>query len=114
MMKMYKVNIFEVQKTKEGVSISPAGYSMRANRFTDKGSVVFLYYPPGTKNQLHSHTDIETVYYVVQGAGQITIGEEIFHAKKGDVFFTPLNTNHQVVSQGEETLIILEVTYKQA
>jgi len=109
---MEKLNIFEVGETKEGVSTTPAGFSIRVNKFTEKGNVVFLYYPPGTKNELHSHDDIETVYYIVQGEGKVTIGDETEHVKKGDVLFTPLKTKHQVVITGKETLIILEVTFK--
>ncbi|MCD6325890.1 cupin domain-containing protein, partial [Candidatus Bathyarchaeota archaeon] len=102
---MEKLNIFEVGETKEGVSTTPAGFSIRVNKFTEKGNVVFLYYPPGTKNELHSHDDIETVYYIVQGEGKVTIGDETEHVKKGEVLFTPLKTKHQVVNAGKETLI---------
>jgi len=109
---MEKLNIFEVGETKDGVTATPAGFLMRVNRFTEKGNVVFLYYPPGTRNELHSHNDFETIYYIVQGEGKVTIGDETEQVKKGDVLFTPLNTNHQVVNSGKETLIILEVTFK--
>jgi len=107
-----KVNIFQVGETKEGVIVNPAGFLMRINRFTDKGNVVFLYYPPGTKNELHAHEDMETIYYIVEGEGLVTIGEEKELLKQGDVVFTPRRTKHQVVNQGKETLIIYEVTFK--
>ena len=86
---------------------------MRTNKFTDKGNVVFIYYPPGVRNELHSHEDFETVYYIVEGEGLVTIGEEKELLKKGDLVFTPRKTKHQVVNQGKETLIILEVTFRQ-
>jgi len=109
---MEKLNIFEIGETKDGVATNPAGFSARVNKFTEKGNVVFLYYPPGTRNELHSHDDLETIYYIAQGEGEITIGNETEQVKRGDVLFTPLNTQHQVVNTGKETLIILEVTFK--
>jgi mannose-6-phosphate isomerase-like protein (cupin superfamily) len=106
-----KLNIFEVEETGEGVVKTPAGFSIRINRFTEKGNVVFLYYPPGTRNELHAHDDLEAIFYIVRGEGEITIGNKTEKAKEGDILFTPLNTPHQVVNSGKETLIILEVTF---
>ncbi|RLI34341.1 hypothetical protein DRO55_06620 [Candidatus Bathyarchaeota archaeon] len=109
---MERVNIFEVGRTKEGVIENPAGFFMKVNKFTEKGNVVFIYYPPGTGNELHSHEDLETVYYIVKGKGLVTIGDETELLKEGDVVFTPRNVKHQVVNDGDEELIILEVTFK--
>jgi len=109
---MEKLNIFEVGETKDGVVANPAGFLIRVNKFTEKGNIVFLYYPPGTRNELHSHDDLETIYYIAQGEGKVTIGNETVQVREGDVLFTPLNTNHQVVNSGKETLIILEATFK--
>jgi mannose-6-phosphate isomerase-like protein (cupin superfamily) len=106
-----KANIFQVGKTKDGVITNPAGFLTCTNTFTDKGNVVFLYYPPGTRNELHSHENFETIYYIVEGESLVTIGEEKELLKKGDVVFTPRKTKHQVVNQGKETLTILEVTF---
>ena len=109
---MKKLNIFQVGETKEGTITNPAGFFLRTNIFTEKGNVVFIYYPPGTKNKLHRHEDLETIYYIVEGEGLVTIGEERELLKKGDLVFTPRKTEHQVVNQGKKQLIMLEVTFK--
>ncbi len=107
-----KINIFEVAETKEETVSNPLGFFMCANRFTERGDVVFLYYPPGTRNDLHSHDDRETIYYIAKGEGLVTVGDEKQRLSKGDVVFMPLKTTHQVVNQGKETLIILEVVFR--
>jgi len=85
---------------------------MHVNKFTERGNVVFLYYPPGSRNELHSHGDLESIYYIAGGEGLVTIGEEKMLLRAGDVVFTPRNTKHQVVNSGKEMLIIFEVAIK--
>lgn len=105
-----KANIFQIEQTKEDVLFNPAGFYTFRSRFTEKFNAVFLYYPPGIKNNLHSHEDLETIYFIANGEGWVTGGEEQELLKKGDLVYIPKNTKHQVANRGEGSLVILEVT----
>jgi mannose-6-phosphate isomerase-like protein (cupin superfamily) len=105
-----KTNILQIEQTKEGVLFNPAGFYTFRSRFTEKFNAVFLYYPPGIKNNPHSHEDLETIYFIVEGEGWVTVGEEQELLKKGDLVFIPKNTKHQVANRGKGSLALLEVT----
>src|SRR5205085_670649 len=39
---------------------------------------------PGTETHLHRHRQTEEIYYIVQGAGIMRLGEETFEVSAGD------------------------------
>ena len=54
---------------------------------------------PGFESRLHMHTKSLQVCYVVDGAGEFQLGEEVFHAKKGACVNTPPGVPHKVGSK---------------
>jgi len=83
------------------------------NKFSERENVAFLYYPEGTRNEIHSHNNLESIYYIeyilYRTGGLVTVGEEKELVKTGDTVFIPQNTKHQVVNAGKELLVIFEV-----
>lgn len=58
--------------------------------------------------QFHYHRD--EFWRVLEGAGIITIGQETLLVKKGDEFFIPRETKHQIKTTNS-SLSILEISF---
>jgi len=49
------------------------------------------------------HTNIiEHEQYVLKGRAKVTVGEEVFEAKAGDILYIPANVAHMYETLGEE------------
>jgi hypothetical protein len=57
----------------------------------------------------HKHLQHTENVVVLEGTGQMQLGEKNFEIKKGDVVFIPKNTVHAVRSTGKQPLKILSV-----
>lgn len=58
--------------------------------------------------QFHHHRD--EFWKVIEGEGTIIIGEESKTGRKGDEFFIPKETNHQIKT-GNSSVTILEISF---
>jgi mannose-6-phosphate isomerase-like protein (cupin superfamily) len=54
---------------------------------------------PGFESRLHMHTKSFQVCYVVDGAGEFQLGDQLFHAKKGACVNIPPGVPHKVGSK---------------
>ena len=54
---------------------------------------------PGFESRLHMHTKSFQVCYVVDGAGEFQLGDQVFHAKKGACVNIPPGVPHKVGSK---------------
>ncbi len=59
--------------------------------------------------KLHKHLQHSEHVVVLEGKGQMTLGNKGFEIKKGDVVFIPKNTTHAVISTGDMPLKVLSV-----
>ena len=59
--------------------------------------------------KLHKHLQHSEHVVVLEGSGQMTLGNKGFGIKKGDVIFIPKNTIHSVISTGEQPLKVLSI-----
>lgn len=59
--------------------------------------------------KLHKHLLHSEHIVVLEGKGQMTLGNKGFEIKKGDVVFIPKNTTHAVISTGDVPLKVLSV-----
>lgn len=50
----------------------------------------------------HSHGDIEQLYYILKGRGQVLIGEEKRDVQEGDVVYFPATVPHQAFNDGDD------------
>ena len=64
---------------------------------------------PGTTNEMHVHDNQEQVYFVVQGGGIITVGDEKGEVKAGDAIFLPANIPHGFVNNTEKLTVLLMI-----
>lgn len=61
---------------------------------------------PGDTNNMHSHKDAEQVYFVMQGEGEVQVGEEREKVRAGDVIFLPVNVPHGFYNTGDKVAVV--------
>ncbi|TNF36909.1 MAG: cupin domain-containing protein [Gammaproteobacteria bacterium] len=55
----------------------------------------------------HKHLVSEEIYYIIQGAGSLSIGGEILAVNAGDSILIPPGTTHNIRNDHDEDLVIL-------
>jgi mannose-6-phosphate isomerase-like protein (cupin superfamily) len=63
--------------------------------------------PPGGRTTPHYHPQTEEIYYVLEGAGRMRIGEEVRDVGPGDAIAIPPGQVHQIVNTGQTVLKFL-------
>lgn len=69
-------------------------------------NIGMMEFPPGKKLRAHHHSPQE-VYWVYQGHGELTLGDELIKVKAGTVVYIPENCIHGIKSLGPESLRFL-------
>jgi quercetin dioxygenase-like cupin family protein len=67
---------------------------------------------PGEAPPLHIHPDTEQVFYIVQGEGELRVGDEgkgSYRVKPGDVVRIPPATWHRIINDGAEDIRYISV-----
>lgn len=62
---------------------------------------------PGQYQPPHQHAGRDKFYYVIEGRGVFTIGDETQQLGVGGVAWAPANTLHAVRNTGDERLVML-------
>jgi quercetin dioxygenase-like cupin family protein len=62
---------------------------------------------PGQVQAVHTHDQQDKFYYVIEGEGQFTLGEEQHNVTARHSVWAPAGVAHGVTNTGEATLIIL-------
>jgi mannose-6-phosphate isomerase-like protein (cupin superfamily) len=65
--------------------------------------------PPGRNNERHRHAH-ESLFVVLEGEGNVLIGETRVPLKKGDVAFVPRWLFHQTTNTGDTDLVVVAIT----
>ena len=65
-----------------------------------------LCYEPGQSTPIHHHPQQDEVFYVLEGSGKITIGEEEAIINPKSLILVPAQTRHGVTA-GDSRLVIL-------
>ena len=106
---MHKVNIFDIEGTE-----FPAGRRTRVI-LGDNGAIkgelfcqgyVVIY--PGGCVPVHEHDTIES-YTILEGAGEIMVGDETEPVKKGDLIYLERNVVHELRNTGENDMHMMFV-----
>jgi mannose-6-phosphate isomerase-like protein (cupin superfamily) len=79
---------------------------------TNWAYVDHLLIPTGASEGLHRHRGVEEIYYVLNGDGQVRVGEETAEIHKGDAVPVRLNEPHSFAnnSKGDLELMIVGVS----
>jgi quercetin dioxygenase-like cupin family protein len=62
---------------------------------------------PGQSQRPHQHAGHDKFYYVIEGLGQFTVGDETQAGQPGTIVWAPADTIHSVVNTGESRLVML-------
>jgi mannose-6-phosphate isomerase-like protein (cupin superfamily) len=62
---------------------------------------------PSLSYERHEHYDHEEIYYIINGTGHISIGDEIAKFRDGDVIYIPEKTSHSITNDGNEMVEFL-------
>lgn len=65
--------------------------------------------PVGAAVGRHHHLLTEEIYYILQGRGSMTIGEEVLEVSAGDAIFIPIGKTHTLENTGDEPMRLLLV-----
>ena len=63
-------------------------------------------FEPGQRHEPHAHCDRDKTYLVLEGHGELTVGEETSAVGPGDFAFAPADVVHSVRNTGSERLIL--------
>lgn len=65
--------------------------------------------PTGARVGRHHHLETEEIYYIMQGSGQMTVGDEVREVETGDAIFIPRGHAHTLENTGPAPMVILLV-----
>jgi mannose-6-phosphate isomerase-like protein (cupin superfamily) len=104
-MRIEKLERVEAFTTKDGSEIRelagiPTGNA--ANQSLAQATV-----PPGASTEAHYHKASEEIYLFTAGSGRMTLGDEAAAVRAGDCVVIPPGTEHQLVNDGREPLVLL-------
>lgn len=95
----------EERDDKRGIEFSVERYPCTAEVLDPR--VVRI--PPGKTNNRHKHAH-ETLFYFIEGHGEILVGEKWVPVKPGDAVFSPRWAIHQTRNTGSTLLTLLAIT----
>lgn len=79
----------------------------RTNSTARNQSLAEATLPPGARTQPHVHPHTEEIYYILRGAGRMTLGAEQQEVGPGDGILIPPGTHHTIQNLAQEPLTFL-------
>jgi len=79
----------------------------RTNSAVANQSLAEATLPPGAMTAPHLHPHTEEIYYVLRGAGLMTLGAERRAVGMGDGILIPPGTSHTIQNLGQDPLVFL-------
>ncbi|MFV9503731.1 MAG: cupin domain-containing protein [Oscillochloridaceae bacterium umkhey_bin13] len=62
---------------------------------------------PGQEQHIHTHAGQDKFYFVIEGTGLFTVGDEVRELGSGWTIWAPAEVPHGVRNQGSERLVVL-------
>ncbi|MGH9658818.1 MAG: cupin domain-containing protein [Bryobacteraceae bacterium] len=66
-------------------------------------------FEPGQQHQAHVHADQDKLYFVLEGAGEASVGAERSAVGPGDLVLAPAGVSHSLRNPGPGRLVVLVV-----
>jgi len=66
-------------------------------------------FEPGQEHALHAHAGQDKLYVVLEGSGEVQVGEERQRLVAGDAAFAAAGVPHAIRNPGPERLVVLAV-----
>ncbi len=62
---------------------------------------------PGQTQSVHAHEGADKFYFVLEGSGSFSVGDDERHAEAGTIITAPAGIKHGVTNSGNERLSLL-------
>lgn len=100
-------NILNVKRVREEISFSEE--KMKKNSLFDSPHLFYDAYCllPGQSQKVHAHDGSDKIYYVLQGIGSFTIGDEEEDLGEGHAVIASAGVTHGVRNETQENLVLL-------
>lgn len=66
-------------------------------------------FQPGQKHKLHTHDGQDKLYLVLEGCGEVTVGERTDRVEPGDLVLAEEGVPHAMENPGSVNLVVLTV-----
>ena len=66
-------------------------------------------FEPGQEHALHAHEGQEKLYVVLEGVGEVRVGDETESLEAGDAAFAPSGVVHSIRNPGPGRLVVMVV-----
>ena len=76
----------------------------------EKVTVKIITVRPHSKLSLQYHRNRDEFWRVIEGKGEVVLGEKTLKAERNDEFFIPKETEHRMMTQ-DKTLEIMEISF---
>lgn len=106
-MKIVNLRSAAVIRTRHGSEIRPL--VDRTTSSITRCSVAEELLPPGAAVTRHFHETTEEVYYVLEGDGEMTVGDETSPVGPGDAIYIPVGSVHTLRNVGPTPMRIVLV-----
>jgi quercetin dioxygenase-like cupin family protein len=93
----------------EHAELSPNKMAKIALATTRRAQLDLYCVGPGQSQAVHAHADQDKIYYVIEGAGQFTLGAREERLDAGDALVAPSGAPHGLVNDGDRPLLVLVV-----
>lgn len=67
----------------------------------------FACFEPGQKGVLHHHAAQDEIFYVIDGSGAMTVGDDEIAVTRNSVVFVPAGTRHRALANKGSRLVIM-------
>lgn len=92
----------------DGASLFASDKMKKNNLFETERMFCDVYcFEPGQSQKAHAHAGSDKVYYVLEGDGSISVGDEERSVEPGAVVFAPAGEPHGVTNPGPRRLRVL-------
>lgn len=66
-------------------------------------------FEPGQEHKAHAHEGQDKLYFVLDGSGEVTVGDETELLTAGDLALAPAGVMHSVKNPGPNRLVVLTI-----
>ena len=63
-------------------------------------------FEPGQAQKVHAHPGADKLYYVLEGEGEFSVGDETRTLGAGELLYVPENIPHGVTNTGSQRLVV--------
>jgi quercetin dioxygenase-like cupin family protein len=63
-------------------------------------------FEPGQAQKVHAHPGADKLYWVLEGTGEFSVGEETRMLRQGDLLYVRENLPHGVANTGSQRLVV--------